>query len=113
MRWRPSILYQIIPNLEKKNLNIPYPEARKIVEGYIKNKTYSQNQCKKGENNQELIFKLLQLGPQDWPKFIWEIKPILLKLSSNRTNPKPMTEHKLEKTSKYIETNPSKQPPRK
>ena len=103
----------------KHTRNIPYPEARKIVEGYIKNKAYSQisqnnpkTESKKEENYQELISKLLILGPKDWPEFIQEIKPILLKLSSNSTNPKPMTEHKLEKTSKYIETNPSKQPPR-
>ena len=83
----------------KHTRNIPYPEARKIVEGYIKNKTYSQNKVKK-ENYQELISKLLQLGPRDWPKFIQEIKPILLKLSSNSTNPKPMTELKLEKNIK-------------
>ena len=103
----------------KHTRNIPYPEARKIVEGYIKDKTYSQispnnpkSESKNGENYQELISKLLQLGPQDWPKFIQEIKPILLKLSSNSTNPNPMTEHKPGKTSKYIETNPSKQPPK-
>ena len=63
----------------KHTRNIPYPEAWKIVEGYIKNKTYSQNnpksESKKGKNYQELISKLLQLGPQDWPKFIQEMKP--------------------------------------
>ena len=30
----------------KHTKNISYPEARKIVEGYIKNKTYSQNNPK-------------------------------------------------------------------
>ena len=84
-----------------------------------KNKIYSQisqnnpkSESKKVENYQELISKLFQLGPQDWPKFIQEIKPILLKLSSYSTNPKPMTRHNLGKTSKYTETNLSKQPPR-
>ena len=50
----------------KHTKNIPYPEARKIVEGYIKNKTYSQisqnnpkKESKKEENYQELISKLL------------------------------------------------------
>ena len=104
----------------KHTRNIPYPEAQKIVEGYIENKTYSQifqnnskSESKKGENDQELISKLFQLRPQDWPKFIQEIKPILFTLFTNSTNPKPMTEHNLEKTSQYIETNPLKQPPRK
>ena len=87
----------------KYTRNVPYPEAWKIVEGYIKNKTFFQispkSESKKWENYQKLISKLLQLGSQDWPKFIQEIKPILLKLSSNSTNPKPMTEHNLEKTS--------------
>ena len=99
----------------KHTKNIPYPEAWKIVEGYIKNKTYSQNNRKteiKKENYRELISKLLILGPKDWPEFIQEIKPILLKLSSNSTNPKPISEHKPEKTSKHIETNPAKQPPK-
>ena len=103
----------------KHTKNIPYPEARKIVEGYIKNKTYSQisqnnpkTESKKEENYQELISKLLILGPKDWPEFIQEIKPTLLKLSSNSTNRKPITKHKPEKTSKYIETNPPKQPPK-
>ena len=104
----------------KHTRNIPYPEARKIVEGYIKKtkpipkspKTTQKQRVKKEENYQELISKLLILEPKDWPEFIQEIKPILLKLSSNSTNPKPMTDHKLSKTSKYIETNPSKQPPR-
>ena len=106
--WKKEIL------TIKHTRNIPYPEAQKIVEGYIKNKTYSQiskkhskSESKKGENDQELISKLL------WPKFILEIKPILLKLSCNSTNPKPMTEYNLEKTSQFIETNPSKQPSRK
>ena len=73
----------------KHTRNIPYPEARKIVEGYIKHKTYSQIHAKsestKGDNYQELFSKLFQLGPQDWPKFIPEIKPILLKLFTNST----------------------------
>ena len=68
----------------KHTRNISYPEAWKIIEGYIKNKTYSQisqnnPESKKRENYQELISKLLQLGPQDWPKFIQEMKSILLK----------------------------------
>ena len=91
----------------KHTKNIPYPEARKIVEGYIKNKTYSQisknnpkTESKKEENYQELISKLLILGPKDKPEFIQEIKPTLLKLSSNSTNPKPITEHKPEKNIK-------------
>ena len=91
----------------KHTKNIPYPEARKLVEGYIKNKTYAQisqnnpkTESKKEENYQELISKLLILGPKDWPEFIQEIKPTLLKLSSNSTNPKPITEHKLEKNIK-------------
>ena len=71
-----------------------------------------KTESKKEENYQELISKLLILGPKDWPEFIQEIKPTLLKLSSNSTNPKPITEHKPEKTSKYIETNPPKQPPK-
>ena len=103
----------------KHTKNIPYPKAWKIVEGYIKNKTYAQisqnnpkTENKEEENYQELIAKLLILGHKDWPEFIQEIKPTLLKLSSNSTNPKPITEHKLEKTSKYIETNPPKQPPK-
>ena len=87
----------------KHTRNIPYPKDQKIVKGYIKNKTYSQNnpksESKKGENYQELISKLLQLGPQDWPKFIQELKPILSKLSSNSTSPKLMTEYNLEKIS--------------
>ena len=107
--WKKEIL------TIKHTRNIPYPETRKIVEGYIKNKTYSQispkSESKKGENYQKLISKLLQLGPKDCPKFIQEIKPILLKFSSNSTNPKRMTEHNPEKISQYIETNPSKQHP--
>ena len=92
----------------KHTKNIPYPEARKLVEGYIKNKTYAQisqnnpktESKKKKENYQELISKLLILGPKDWPEFIQEIKPTLLKLSSNSTNSKPITEHKPEKNIK-------------
>ena len=54
--------------------NIPYAEARKIVEGHIKKTkpilkspqtTQNKRVKKKGENYQELISKLLQLGPQD------------------------------------------------
>ena len=57
-------------------------------------------ESKKGEKYQQLISKLLQLGPQDWPKFIQEIKPILLKLYSNSTNLKVMRERKQEKNIK-------------
>ena len=102
----------------KHSRNLSYPEAWKIVEGYIKKKkpspktNESQIVKKKEKNNKELIFKVRLLKPQDWPKFIQEIQPILLKLSTNSTNPQPMAEHSLEKTSQYIETNPLFQPPR-
>ena len=123
---KTSILYQIMPSLKKeRNLNYKTHEKHTLSRSpknswrlHKKTKPIPNLQnnpkleSKKGENYQELISKLLQLGSQEWPKFIQEIKPILLKLSSNCTNPKPITEHNLEKTSKYIETNPSKQPPR-
>ena len=124
LRWRPSILYQIMPSLEKRKKiltikhtrNIPYQEARKIVEGYMEKNLFPNQpkirELKKKKNYQELISKLLQLGPQDWPKFIQEIKPILLKLFSNSTNPKPMTEHKLEKHQNILKQIPLSNPPR-
>ena len=97
----------------KHSRNISYPETPKIVEGYIKipkpTSKYlqtTQNQIvKKRKNDQELISKLFQLEPQDGPKFIQEIKPILLKPSTNDWT-------YLEKTSQYSESNPSKQSPR-
>ena len=115
LRWRPSILYQIIPSLEKRKRNFNHKTHKKHSLSRSpenswrlhKNKTYSQisqnnpkTESKKEENCQEPISKLLILGPKDWPEFIQEIKPILLKLSSNSTNPKAITEHKLEKNIK-------------
>ena len=111
LRWKPPILYQNMPSMEKgKNLYYKTHQEHtlsrspknswrlhKKAKGIPKSPKTTQNQSEKGENYQELISKLLQLGPQDWPKFIQEIKPILLKLSNNSTNPKPITEHNLEK----------------
>ena len=68
---------------ERKIMEIKYkrnifPEARKIVESYMKENTYAnvaQRASSKGNNNNQaddykyFIEKLMQLGPNNWPKF--------------------------------------------
>lgn len=79
----------------KHTKNISFLEARKIIEASRKEKTYSQvvktttNDTQQQENKyKELLQKLLQLGPEDWPRFIEEIKPKLeLNSGDAKTNP--------------------------
>ena len=95
----------------KHTRNIPFPEARKMVEAYSRRTTYAravQGQPKEiteSDKYKNLMEKLLKLGPDDWPKFIKEIRPSLEK---NKPQPTPTIETpKIEK--KKSET-PTKTP---
>ena len=77
----------------KHTRNIPYPDARKMVDGYIRDKTYSQvakiTANSKAEPNQEiskydeLVKELLKLEPEDLPNFIKKLKMSISKSHSN------------------------------
>ena len=72
-----------IMTIKYKN-NIPFPEARRMVGEYMKEKTYSQATktatLKKTETNtnadkyNELVNELLKLGPGDWPSFVEKLR---------------------------------------
>ena len=112
----------------KHTKNISFPEARKMVDSYMKEETYSQitsgytpsNITNQNSKYEILINKLLQLGPNDWPKFINEIKPTLstnithtIKSSNNASNtqnshPKAEQSQRRDQYKPTEKTNPSK-----
>lgn len=67
----------------KHKNSISFPEAQKIAEGYRRGKSYFQIV------KERLNEKLLLLEPNDWPKFINEIKPTMKTDNISNTNTYP------------------------
>ena len=63
----------------KQKRNIPFLEARKIVGTYMGENSYASVAQRAVTINQEnryraLVEKLIQLEPNDWPKFLEQLK---------------------------------------
>lgn len=88
----------------KQKQNISFPEARRIVDSYMREKSYAQTtkikeNTEKNDKYDALIKKLLNLGPNDWPKFINEIKPTIRNITNTNTYPEINQNQKTTKTS--------------
>lgn len=97
----------------KHKRNISYPEARKIVESYLKSNTYaeatqktspSRQQNETNDQYRKLIEKLVKLDQNEWPKFQENLKELYSNMnnkSKQTANPnikgKNMTETEIKK----------------
>ena len=86
----------------KHTRNISFPEAKKVVAGYMQGKSYSQVAKPTIPNTdsqyEKLVRQLLELGPSDWPKFIEEIRKTLPKTNvTPNISPNPKVNQNLEK----------------
>jgi len=83
----------------KYTRNLPYPEARKIVESYMKNSTYAEKaktnnanqQNKMSEEHLKLIEKLIKLNQQEWTIFQHNLKETYSISGSEKNTNKPNT----------------------
>ena len=85
-KWKKEIL------IIKHKQNIPYQEARKIIEAQY-SKSSSASATKENVEKEQakttlemLIQRILTIGHDDWSKFVKDLRPTLLPITTQTTN---------------------------